>query len=46
MKLEEYFLEWSTLYEDVEEVIGIDDEKREEINILIMNIIIKYIASY
>lgn len=46
MKFEEYYSPSSTLYEDVEEIVSMDNWEYDQINILILNIIIKYIWEY
>lgn len=46
MKLEEYYNSDSNLYEDIEELISIDKTKVDEINVLVLNAVIKYATSY
>jgi len=46
MKLEEYYNDSTSLYEDVEELVGIDKESRDQLNILVLNIVLKYITEY
>lgn len=46
MKLNEYYEEGSSLYENVEELTAIDANKRDEINVLVLNVVLKYLTSY
>ncbi len=46
IQLQDYFSEKTTLYEDIEEIIWLSKEERDKLNMLTLNIIIKFISSY
>lgn len=46
MKLTEYYSQQSSIQDDIDWLIWIDEKKKEEINILILNIVLKYITLY
>jgi hypothetical protein len=46
LQLQDYFSEKTTFYEDIEEIIWLNKEERGKLNILTLNIIIKFISSY
>ena len=46
IKLSEYYSEKTSLYEDVENLVIINENNRDEINVLVLNIVLKYLTSY